>query len=153
MLSEARLSWKQGTQKPTKTAPPQKGLGESSGPILREEHEDPRLQDQCRQVIHQLNAITTATSPVKPSDSKPAAREGELGTSATKVPTSPMLMSPNFVQLAMDQCGLKLNEWGELVQTNTEIPYCLLPTTLGFQNLLVVVAGLDPGWLRSCTTP
>ena len=100
----------------TKTAPPQKRPGESSRPILRGESEDPSLQEQYRQVIYQLNAITAAPYPVIPSSFKPGAREGKLEPSSMMVPTSPMLMNPDFVQLAMHQCGLRLNGWGNWYQ-------------------------------------
>ena len=39
--------------------------GESSCPILGEEGRDPGLQEQCRQMMCQLDAITVAPSPVK----------------------------------------------------------------------------------------
>ena len=44
----------------------------------------------------------------------------------------------------MDQCGLRLNEWGELVPKDTESPHSFPPTTIGFQAI-DLLAGLDPG--------
>ena len=53
-----------------------------------EEGGDPGLQEQCRQVMHQLNAITAVPSPVKPLPSKPEARKRELEPSAALVLTT-----------------------------------------------------------------
>ena len=106
---------------------------------------DPGLQEQCKQVMHQNDAITAAFSPVKPPLSKPETREGELEPSVALVPVPSMPMSPNYLQLAMDQCGLRFNEWGELVPTNTESPYRFLPTTIGFQTTKAMSGSLDLG--------
>ena len=106
--SQARLQ--EGNSKSTTSAPSQRAVEESPSPILGEEGRDPVLQGQCRQVICQLDAITVAPSSVKSAPSKSGAKEGELKPSATWDLAIPTPMSPDFLQFAMDQCGLKLNE-------------------------------------------
>ena len=129
---QSQVKLKAKGPKLAKPTPPQTGLGESSGPILREEGGDPGLQEKCRQVMHQPDVITAAPSPVKHLPSKPEAREGELEPSVTLVPVAPMPMSSDYPQLAMEQCVLRLNEQGELVPPNTKSPYSFLPATIGF---------------------
>ena len=130
---------------------PQKGPGESSGPILWEESKSLRLQEQCRQVMCQLDAFTVAPSPVNTLPSKPKAREVEWEPSVVVVPTPSMPMSPNFLQLAMDQCKMRLNEQGELAPTNTESLHSLLPTTHGFWGCRTCQQVWLQEWPRSST--
>ena len=72
--SQAKLKAKE--PRPITPAPPQKGMEESPGPILKEEGRDPGLQEQCRQVMHQLDAITTAPFLVRPPPSKQRQERG-----------------------------------------------------------------------------
>ena len=112
------------------TSSPQKGVGESASPILREEGRDPELQEQCWQVMCQIDTITVASSPAKPLPSKLELKEGEVKTSVVLDLVAPTPMSPSFLPLPMDQCGLRLNEQGELVLTYTKSPCNSPPTTL-----------------------
>ena len=144
--SQARLQAKD--PKSTTPAAPQKGVWESESPILGEDGGDPELQEQCWHVMHQLDAITIAPSPAKPLPSKLGLKEGELKPSVALDLVTPMSMSPNFLQLAMDQCGLRQNEQGELVLTNIINPCSSLPITLGFQALRPLLTGLSPGVAR-----
>ena len=63
-------------------------------------------------------------------------------------PVSHTPMSPNYHQLAMDQCGLRHNEQGKLVPTNTKSLCSSPPTTIEFQALNAMPTGLDLGVAR-----
>ena len=54
-----------------------------------------------------------------------------------------MPMSPDLLQLAMDQCGLRLNEQGGLVLTNTKSPCGSPPATMGFGVPRALPTGLN----------
>ena len=68
------------------------------------------------------------------------------------VPVPPCL-SPKYLQLAVHQCRLRLNDRQVLVPSDTVSLYGSPPTTIGFQTLKAMPAGLGPGWLRSSTAP
>ena len=63
-----------------------------------------------------------------------------------------MPMSPDYLQLAMEQCQLKLNELGELVPTDIKSPYSFLSATLGFQVLQAMLTALDLGVAKELHT-
>ena len=127
-----QASLQEEDQKPASPASPHKGAGESESPVLRGKGRDPELQEHCWQVMHQCDVITVALYPVKPPPSKLGVTEEELKPAAALDLTAPTPMSPIFLQLAMDQCGLRLNEQGELVLTNSKSPCHSLPATIGF---------------------
>ena len=106
----SQAKFKAKDPKPTKSTPPLKGLEKSSGPTLGKESGDLRLQEQCRQVMCQPDAITTAMSPSKTPALQTRGRNGELEPPVALVPTLSTPMSPNYLHLVMNQCGLRLNE-------------------------------------------
>ena len=141
---ERKAKLKANELKPAKPTPPPKGAGESSRSILGKEDWDQGIQEQCRQAMHQLDAIFAAPSPVKPPSSKPEARGG-IGAFSGIGSCPPIPVSPNYLQMAMVQCGLRLNEEGEPIPTNMESPYRFPPATIGFQALKAMPVGLDQG--------
>ena len=56
-----------------------------------------------------------------------------------------MPLDPNFLQLTMEQCQLRLNDQGELVLTNPESPGISPPATLGVWAPRALPTGLDLG--------
>ena len=118
MLGRARQGYRQRTQKlPHQHHPKREWEVIRTFPWGRGQR--PMAPEQCGQAMCQLDDITIAPSPVKPLPSKPGARERELKPSVALDLATPTPMNPDFLLLAMDQCGQRLNEQGELVLTNT----------------------------------
>ena len=98
---------------------PQKVVGGSASPLLREEGESLELQEQCWQVMHQLEHMAVGPSPIKPLPTKLGVEEGKVKPLVALDPAALSPLSPNFLQVAMEQCRLRLNEQGGLVPTNS----------------------------------
>ena len=131
----------------------QKTARGSMGPLLWEEGESSELQEQCQQVICQIDAIVATLSPTRLLTPKLGIKEGKAKPLVVSDPVTPMPLGPNFLHLAMEQYGLWLNEQGELVLTNLESPSISPPTTLVFRALRPYQWVWTWGWLGSSIAP
>ena len=114
-------------------------------------HGDPGLQEECRQVMHQLDAITAAPCHSKTSHPPNQRQEsGKLEPSAAYLHVDPMDTSATYLQADNGVRGDWVLNW----HWEKLILVAFLPTTIGFQVLQAMLVGLDlQGWLRSSTTP
>ena len=120
MLSRARPGFKQKTTCHTNST--SKGSRGVSKPYPWGRGQRPRVPETMSASVAPNWCHHWCPIPSKPLPSKLGIEEGDMKSSVTFDLGIPMPLSPNFLQLAMDQCRLRLNEQGELLLVNTESP-------------------------------
>ena len=100
---------KQITLKSATPKASQKGVGGQQAPPWGRGGST-ELQEQCKQVICQIDAMAPTPSRARVLSPKQGVKESKVKPLVVSDPVTHTPLGPNFLHQAMDQCGLWLNE-------------------------------------------